>query len=237
MTTRRSFLKGLFSGVVLATVGVGTNAVAKVYHSHDHYVAPGKFNIWYIHDEEWHLLSDSYEAPFEFDSENDAEKYIDTVGLERFVNAYGPEGRRVKSYSESDYGMRSREGLVKVRSGPREVHNFTHLNMTMTDAQTFLDKAEAEIGTKLSRGVRGSLLLYLTASNGGIQAGVWSNSLAVVSFKREIVWLQNSSMAHAVRALFCTNSYHSHKAKLHTFYRPTAKPYGYSADEVTALMS
>ena len=43
MTTRRDFLKGLFSGVVLVGAGVGGTII---YQGYDHYYAPGKYNIW-----------------------------------------------------------------------------------------------------------------------------------------------------------------------------------------------
>jgi hypothetical protein len=120
--SRRNFLKGLFSGVVLVGAGAGVGHLIRTFHKHEHYTAPGKFNVWYVHDKHWHLLSDRYEAPFEFDSKKDAEAYVIASGLKTY-----------DSYKKHVVGYVT-EGKVRVRPAPTEVHNFDMLRLDEASA-------------------------------------------------------------------------------------------------------
>ncbi len=219
MPNRRDILKGLFSGIILlgASVASGKQLV-RVFQKYDNYTAPGKFNIWYIWDEKWHLLSDNQEAPFEFDSKGDAESYIDRLTLERYGNK-----------------NRVAEGMVKVRPAPKFIHNFDYMRRTQADAHQLMSEMldDVEVTTR----VAGLVTEMLTKEDGAEQSGLWLSSLKQPDFKKEILILQScKKFKTMIRGVFFPSTYHTSLAKLEVFSNPKYITYpessNYLADQV-----
>lgn len=196
---RRDFLASLFSGVIVSTVAVNASAV-EIYHEHDHYTAKrGMYNIWYVHDEFWYLLSDNQRAPFEFDSESAARDYVVKAGLIEY---------RVKAPSK--------EGMVCVRHAPYDIHDMNYLRQTKNQIDEFI--IQGNITSEIGMLIAGQML---AAHNGAKQSGIWTNHLEVKAEKPSILKLQNNEyFCKMIRGVYCSNSYHSCLAKLEVFKPP-----------------
>ncbi|MHA2066867.1 MAG: hypothetical protein ACXABY_21060 [Candidatus Thorarchaeota archaeon] len=230
MPTRRDLLKGFFSGAILIGTGVGVSQIVQVFHKHDHYVAPGKWNIWYVHDKKWHLLSDRYEAPFEFDSKEDAERYADTVGLEKYdrwsgidqlqskyrreVSGATPEGF-VRWVEENNFQkMYSPEGKISIRPAPEVIHNFDYMRHTLETATQMVDDWQVK-----NPAARQTMIEMLMADDGAEQTKVWVGNLKT-SRKKDLLTLQNNKDAKSfIRGIYLGpgRTYHNTLAKLQTF--------------------
>lgn len=198
---RRTFLASLFSGVVV-TATVTVERLVTVYHEHDHYVAqPGIYNIWYVHDELWYLLSDSAKAPFEFRSEKDAQNYARKCG---YV-FYSEQARTIAP-----------EGVVSVRPAPTVIHDMKYLRQTEAEIDRFLigSDVESELGVLLTQ-------RFLACTNGAEQNRIWISALETKPLRSKILKLQGSKdFSRLIRSVYCTQSYHSCLAKLDVFRPP-----------------
>lgn len=222
MTTRRDLLKGFFSGVVLlGTVGSASAAI-HVYHRHDYYVAPGKWNIWYVHQEEWHLLSNISERPFEFDSKEDAQKYIQRTGLKNYSPRFIQGGELVRDSMGEYYkqipnpNRGSLEGTVIVRKAPINVHNFLYMRLSESEAESFI-KIVAQQAPVTPRAAN-LMKQMLMAEDGAQQCRIWIHGLNTI--KKELVVLQGTAFKGVVKEIYLTSSYHATKALLEAFNPP-----------------
>jgi hypothetical protein len=208
MATRRNFLKGIFSGVVLLGSGLSLSKV-RVYHKHEHYMAPGKWNIWYVHNEEWHLLSDAFDSPFEFDSRDDAERYVVKAGLTRYPQFNDPK-------------VTSIDGTVVWTRAPNQISNFDDIRLSEEEAELRVSLME-EDGGYFPQEVRTHIKRMLVADHGGEQATIWCEILGDRRYKKSVVAVWKSGhdpYRKMLRRLYYNNGYHSVLGKLYTFSPP-----------------
>lgn len=203
-TDRRSFLKGIFSGVMVAGIaGVGSQVT--IYHEHEHYTGMlGKHNIWYVQDEFWHLLSDSHRAPFEFASAEAAYDYINATGLQRYNDNY-----REKNVNKN--------GLVRIQRIPTAIHDMTTLRQSTAEISTFIH--ENGITDPIHRQI---IFDILSAQNGLEQSRKWIDILEIKSNRSSILELQHCKpFGKVLRTIYCGDrngdTYHSLLAKLECF--------------------
>lgn len=215
MFDRRDLMKGFFSGVVLS--GLGSTGLVKtfapvIYHKHDHYTGPrGHYNIWFVADKKWHLLSDFQKTPFEFRSKEDAQKYIMKAGLKVY-----------DSYVAYDSGI-DRNGLVAIRKCPFGIADFKYCRLSDYDAMYL---AESIIqSSNANPAIRPYLEDILKAEDGGQQADLWNGVLENKEFGKEFKKLEkNKLLDEIIRSVYYGNEsgthYHCELAKLNTFYPP-----------------
>lgn len=204
---RRSFITALFSGVVVASAPIAIPeafALVEVYHEHEHYTAPkGVFNVWYVHDEFWYLLSDKQRAPFEFDSRAKAEEYVAKTGMTCYGDRYDLPNPC------------SKEGKVTVCPAPHSIDMST-LRWTQTEVNAFLN--ENAITDPIQCQVISSLLM---SKNGAEQSRVWVENLDIKKNRNATVGLQYCKpFAAMIRSIYCGQSYHSRLAHLEVFKSP-----------------
>lgn len=208
---RRSFIKAIFSGVMIASIPISleeASSKVEVFHEHEHYTADkGIYNVWYVHDEFWYLLSDQQRAPFEFDSREKAHDYVTKVQLTWYDNS---------SNFKHEIKFPNKEGMVQVRSAPQDIHDMSLLRQEPKTVNTFM------INNGIVDPIQRELMLKLfTAKNGAEQSQIWCDYLDVKEFKRSIYALQFCNpFASMIRKIYCGSTYHSTLAKLQVFSPP-----------------
>lgn len=206
---RREFIAGFFSGVML--LGVGASSIVKVFHVHDHYVAlPGKFNVWYIQDEFWHLFCDSHQAPFEFNSYDEAEEFVEKS---KFTSYHNCNRKSRKSF----------DGLVIVREAPTVIHDFSHLRLSEDEANDILIQIKQE--TAIDDYGETVVKNFLISNNGLEQARIWVDAIGDINHQQSILLLSRNRLVRdeIIRPFYPFyyrdngSSYHMNLACLETF--------------------
>jgi len=198
----------------LIGAGAAGKAVAEVYYENDHYVGTG-YNIWYICNGEWHLLSDTFKAPLEFKTEEAAKDYQRIAGLIDYDYYLGLlRGTARGSYNDVPSVPPNTEGLTHILSAPSEIHDFSYLRLTDMEA---LDALERAINAgSLPPEICPDLLSIYKAKHGGEQADIWCK---ICKIKKEFAIRieQSSEIESLMMNIYASDSYHTTLARLHTF--------------------
>lgn len=157
---------------------------------HDYYVGtPGHFNIWYIKNGKLTLLENSAGFPWEFESEE-------------FANKYGKEN----IVSEEKFGTQD----FVARSVPEVIHDFSFIRKSPEEVRDFLNRNNVE--EEECRDIFSSIL---TAEDGQTQALIWLYALKDQSTKAKIhKYKATEEIEKMVNNLFLGNSVHTIMAKL-----------------------
>lgn len=216
---RRDLLKGIFSGIMVVVNGLRCNSDSihygkpdvQVFYEHDHYTAPGKWNIWYACDNRWHLYSDNNRAPYEFTSEDAAQRHVDLVGMKRYIDSYNSTWDRIKAGESSD-------GYVTVRKGPTDINSFEFMRHTESEAESFIFSVETT--QPITQRVQEMMRNLVMASCGGEQCDIWLAGLTQPGMKKEILVLQESDyFRRAILELYVGENFHTIQARIHAFRR------------------